>query len=143
MTNLNTTPGARPASPSDATQYCTKNVLGVSFRVCTAKMFLPEYLSRPAQSKYLVSKYSRQGAKSYQQKKRIMRCCFHVSSFPFLYSSAVPGACGWTELRSPGALLSDCVEARRMSNKRALPALMTRECPFLPYSTLVALMIGE
>lgn len=30
---------------------------------------LTRYLSRPAQSKYLVSKYSRQSAKSYQQRK--------------------------------------------------------------------------
>ena len=37
MTNLDTTPGARPASPSDATQYCTKSVLGVSFECAPPK----------------------------------------------------------------------------------------------------------
>jgi hypothetical protein len=42
---------------------------------------LTRYLSRPAQSKYLVSKYSRQSAKSYQQKKKdyaMLFSCFFL-----------------------------------------------------------------
>jgi hypothetical protein len=49
---------------------------------------LTRYLSRPVQSKYLVSKYSRQSAKSYQQKKGL--CDVVFMSLPSPFSTQVP-----------------------------------------------------